>query len=165
MPVSLVILAAGLGSRMNSDLPKVLHPLAGAPLLSHAMRAGATLEPERVVVVTGHGGERVARAARAENPEALIAHQAEQLGTAHAVAQAREALEGFAGDVVVLYGDTPFIRPETLEAMFEARAQHAIVVLGFEAADPGRYGRLVLEGDRLERIVEYNDATPMRNAR
>jgi bifunctional UDP-N-acetylglucosamine pyrophosphorylase / glucosamine-1-phosphate N-acetyltransferase len=159
MPVSLVILAAGLGSRMNSDLPKVLHPLAGAPLLSHAMRAGATLEPERVVVVTGHGGERVARAARAENPEALIAHQAEQLGTAHAVAQAREALDGFAGDVVVLYGDTPFIRPETLEAMFEARAQHAIVVLGFEAADPGRYGRLVLEGDRLERIVEYNDAT------
>ena len=164
MPVSLVILAAGVGSRMNSDLPKVLHPLAGAPLLSHAMRAGAALEPERVVVVTGHEGAKVANAARAENPEALIAHQAEQLGTAHAVAQAREALDGFSGDVVVLYGDTPFIRPETLQAMREARARHAIVVLGFDAADPGRYGRLVMDGDRLARIVEFNDATDEERA-
>lgn len=159
MSVSLVILAAGLGSRMNSDLPKVLHPLAGAPLLAHAMRAGAMLEPERVVVVTGHGAEAVAKAARAEDPEARIAHQAEQLGTAHAVAQARTALEGFEGDVVVLYGDTPFVRPETLERMREARARHAVVVLGFEAADPGRYGRLILQGEMLERIVEYKDAT------
>lgn len=159
MSVSLVILAAGLGSRMNSDLPKVLHPLAGAPLLAHAMRAGAMLEPERVVVVTGHGAEAVAKAARAEDPEARIAHQAEQLGTAHAVAQARMALEGFEGDVVVLYGDTPFVRPETLERMREARARHAVVVLGFEAADPGRYGRLILQGEMLERIVEYKDAT------
>ena len=159
MSVSLVILAAGLGSRMNSDLPKVLHPLAGAPLLAHAMRAGAMLGPERVVVVTGHGAEAVAKAARAEDPEARIAHQAEQLGTAHAVAQARIPLEGFAGDVVVLYGDTPFVRPETLERMREARARHAVVVLGFEAADPGRYGRLILQGEMLERIVEYKDAT------
>ena len=159
MPVSLVILAAGLGSRMNSDLPKVLHPLAGAPLLAHAMRAGDTLTPDRVVVVTGHEGMQVAKAARTENPEALIAHQAEQLGTAHAVAQARAALDGFKGDVVVLYGDTPFIRPETLEAMLQARSRHAIVVLGFDAADPARYGRLLMSGDRLERIVEYADAT------
>ncbi len=159
MSVSLVILAAGLGSRMNSDLPKVLHPLAGAPLLAHAMRAGAMLEPERVVVVTGHGAEAVAKAASAEDPEARIAHQSEQLGTAHAVAQARTALEGFSGDVVVLYGDTPFVQPETLERMREARARHAVVVLGFEAADPGRYGRLILKGEMLERIVEYKDAT------
>lgn len=164
MPVSLVILAAGMGSRMNSDLPKVLHPLAGAPLLVHAMRAGAALEPERVVVVTGHEGEKVAKAARAENPEALIAHQADQLGTAHAVAQAREALAGFSGDLVVLYGDTPFIRPETLEAMREARARHGVVVLGFDAADPARYGRLVMGGDRLDRIVEFDDATDEERA-
>ncbi len=164
MPVSLVILAAGLGSRMNSDLPKVLHPLAGAPLLAHAMRAGAELEPDRVVVVTGHGGERVASAARAENPEARIAHQAEQLGTAHAVAQARPALADFSGDIVVLYGDTPFIRPETLAAMLEARERHAICVLGFEARDPGRYGRLVMSGDRLDRIVEHADATDEERA-
>jgi bifunctional UDP-N-acetylglucosamine pyrophosphorylase / glucosamine-1-phosphate N-acetyltransferase len=164
MSVSLVVLAAGLGSRMNSDLPKVLHPLAGAPLLAHAMRAGAALEPERVVVVTGHEGMQVARAARTEDPDALIAHQAEQLGTAHAVALARAALDGVSGDVVVLYGDTPFIRSETLAAMREARARHAIVVLGFEAADPARYGRLVMAGDRLERIVEYNDATDEERA-
>jgi bifunctional UDP-N-acetylglucosamine pyrophosphorylase / glucosamine-1-phosphate N-acetyltransferase len=164
MSVSLVVLAAGLGSRMNSDLPKVLHPLAGAPLLAHTMRAGAALELERVVVVTGHEGMQVARAARAEDPGALIAHQAEQLGTAHAVAQARVALDGVSGDVVVLYGDTPFIRSETLAAMREARARHAIVVLGFEAADPARYGRLVMAGDRLERIVEYNDATDEERA-
>ncbi|WP_209424652.1 bifunctional UDP-N-acetylglucosamine diphosphorylase/glucosamine-1-phosphate N-acetyltransferase GlmU [Pararhodobacter sp. SW119] len=159
MPVSLVILAAGLGSRMNSDLPKVLHTLAGAPLLAHAMRAGAALGPERVVVVTGHGADQVASTARSENPDVLIAHQAGQLGTAHAVAQARTALDGFSGDVVVLYGDTPFVCVETLEAMREARARHAVVVLGFEAADPGRYGRLMMSGEQLERIVEFNDAS------
>lgn len=159
MPVSLVILAAGLGSRMNSARPKVLHPLAGVPLLAHAMRAGSALAPERVVVVTGHGAASVAQAARAENPDAVVAHQPEQLGTAHAVAQARSALEGFSGDVVVLYGDTPFIRSETLAAMQEARARHAVVVLGFEAAEPGRYGRLVMAGDELDRIVEHADAS------
>lgn len=164
MPVSLVILAAGLGSRMNSERPKVLHPLAGAPLLAHALRAGATLDPERVVVVTGFGAEAVAKAARAEWPEVLIAHQAEQLGTGHAVLQARAALAGFEGDVVVLFGDTPFVTGETLEAMIDARARNAVVVLGFEAADPGRYGRLILDGDRLERIVEFKDATPEQRA-
>jgi len=164
MPVSLILLAAGQGTRMNSDLPKVLHPLAGVPLLVHAMRAGAVLGPERVVVVTGHGAEEVAKAARAEDPEVAVVHQAEQLGTAHAVAQARRALDGVAGDAVVLYGDTPFVRPETIEAMIEARVQHAVVVLGFEAADPGRYGRLVMEGDSLERIVEFKDATAAERA-
>ncbi|WP_334192565.1 bifunctional UDP-N-acetylglucosamine diphosphorylase/glucosamine-1-phosphate N-acetyltransferase GlmU [Pararhodobacter sp.] len=164
MSISLVILAAGMGSRMNSARPKVLHPIGGAPLLAHAMRAGDSLEPERVVVVTGHGAEAVAKAAKAANPEVLIAHQAEQLGTAHAVAQAREALAEFTGDVVILYGDTPFVSPETLERMREARARHAVVVLGFEAADPGRYGRLVLNGEMLERIVEFKDATEAERA-
>jgi len=159
MSLSLVILAAGLGSRMNSETPKVLHPLAGAPLLAHAMRAGAALGPERVVVVTGHGAAQVERVARLENPDALFAQQAEQLGTAHAVAQARTALTGFSGDVVVLYGDTPFVSPQTLQALVEARAAHAIVVLGFEAADPGRYGRLVTADGALERIVEFKDAS------
>lgn len=164
MPVSLVVLSAGLGSRMNSDLPKVLHPLGAAPLLAHALRAGQALEPERIVVVTGHGAEAVARAARHHEPDALIAHQAEQLGTAHAVAQARAALDGFRGDAIVLYGDTPFVRPETLAAMTAARETHAVVVLGFTAADPGRYGRLVMDGDQLERIVEFKDASPAERA-
>ncbi len=164
MSLSLIILAAGLGSRMNSDLPKVLHPLAGAPLLSHCMRAGAVLEPERVVVVTGHGAEQVARVAQRENPDALIAHQPEQLGTAHAVSQARAALNGFSGDVLVLYGDTPFVSPETLEAMLEARARHDVIILGFEAADPGRYGRLITQDGTLERIVEFKDASASERA-
>ncbi len=162
--VSLIILAAGLGSRMNSTLPKVLHPLGGVPLLAHAMRTGAQLLPDRVVVVTGHGADSVAKAARVEDPDVLIAHQAEQLGTAHAVAQARSALEGFKGDAVVLYGDTPFVRIETLEAMREVRECHAVVVLGFEAADPGRYGRLVMDGEQLDRIVEFKDATEAERA-
>ena len=164
MAVSQVILAAGQGSRMQSDLPKVLHMLAGVPLVIHAMRAGRVLEPARVVVVVGHGGDHVAQVVQAEDVDTHVVHQAEQKGTAHAVAQARAALEGQAGDVVVLYGDTPFIRPETLASMQDARASHDVVVLGFEAADPGRYGRLIVKGDALERIVEFKDATEAERA-
>ncbi len=165
MSTALIILAAGQGTRMNSATPKVLHELAGAPLFAHAMRAGAALAPERVVLVVGHGAGAVEKAALALDPDAAIALQAEQNGTAHAVAQARGALDGFTGDALVLYGDTPFIRPETLAAMQEARRNGAdVVVLGFEAADPGRYGRLVVEGDRLARIVEYKDASPAERA-
>lgn len=164
MSVSLVILAAGQGTRMNSDLPKVLHQVAGAPLLHHAMRAGAALAPEQVVVVAGHGAEAVGKAATACDETCVLVVQEEQLGTAHAVAQAAPLLAGTPGDTVVLYGDTPFIRPETLEAMLNARARHAVVVLGFEARDPGRYGRLIATGDRLERIVEFKDATDVERA-
>ena len=123
MSAHLIVLAAGRGTRMESDLPKVLHEIGQAPLFAHALAAGRTLAPERIVLVAGHGA------------------QAE-------------------GDVIVLYGDTPFIRPETLKAMIAARAEgNAVVVLGFEAADPGRYGRLVVEDGTLRRIVEYKDAT------
>lgn len=159
MSIALVILAAGQGTRMNSDLPKVLHPIGGAPMLVHAIRSGEPLEPSRIVVVTGHGGAAVGRAAEDYSPFVQIAVQEQQLGTAHAVAQSREALAGFDGDVIVLYGDTPFIRPETLERMQAARSTHDVVVLGFEAADPGRYGRLVMDGERLDKIVEFKDAT------
>lgn len=159
MSIALVILAAGKGTRMESDLPKVLHQIAGAPMLWHAMRAGAALEPERTVVVAGHGFDRVAAAARDYDPDVTVVEQAEQLGTGHAVSQALPALEGFEGDVVVLYGDTPFISEDTLEAMRAARASHDVVVLGFEAADPARYGRLVMAGDDLVKIVEFKDAT------
>ena len=148
-----------MGTRMNSELPKVLHPIGGAPMLVHAMRAGAALSPEKTVIVAGHGAEAVSRAALAYDPEAQTVLQVEQLGTAHAVAQAGDALTGFDGDAIVLYGDTPFISAETLEAMVKARTSHDIVVLGFEAADAGRYGRLVTQGDVLERIVEFKDAT------
>ncbi|MCC6002211.1 MAG: bifunctional UDP-N-acetylglucosamine diphosphorylase/glucosamine-1-phosphate N-acetyltransferase GlmU [Pararhodobacter sp.] len=164
MPLAIVILAAGQGSRMNSDLPKVLHPLAGAPLLAHVLRTAQMLEPARLVVVTGHGAEAVTRAVDALAPEAVVVHQAAQLGTAHAVAQARSALNGFSGDLLVLYGDTPFVRFDTVQAMRSARAEAALVVLGFDAADPGRYGRLITAGERLERIVEYKDATAEERA-
>ena len=162
MSIALIVLAAGQGTRMNSDLPKVLHRLGAAPLVAHALRAGRALEPERVVVVAGHGAEQVTRALAQHDPEAEVVLQTEQLGTGHAVAQALPVLEGFEGRVVVLYGDTPFIRPETLEAMLESQAD--VTVLGFEAADPGRYGRLVADGTVLERIVEFKDATDKERA-
>ncbi|MDD9729984.1 bifunctional UDP-N-acetylglucosamine diphosphorylase/glucosamine-1-phosphate N-acetyltransferase GlmU [Mameliella sp. AT18] len=158
MSTALIVLAAGKGTRMNSDQPKVLHRIAGAPMLWHALRAGAALEPERTVVVGGHGFDALAEAARDYDPDLSVVEQAEQLGTGHAVRIALPALEGFEGDVVVLYGDTPFISPDTLEAMRAARATHDVVVLGFEAADPARYGRLVMEGDDLVKIVEFKDA-------
>lgn len=159
MSVSLIILAAGQGTRMNSDLPKVLHKVAAAPLLHHAMSAGRALEPSRIVVVVGHGAEDVANSALDFDETAEIVVQEEQRGTGHAVAQAAPALANADGEVIVLYGDTPFIRPETLQAMLDARSQHAVVVLGFTPRDPGRYGRLMMDGDRLTRIVEWKDAT------
>ncbi len=159
MATHLIVLAAGQGTRMKSVRPKVMHEIGGAPMFVHALRSGDAVSPDRRVLVVGHGAEEVADAAQALDPALKIAIQAEQKGTAHAVAAAREALEGAKGDAFVLYGDTPFIRAETLQAMQTARAAgHAVVVLGFEAADPGRYGRLVMAGDQLEKIVEYKDA-------
>lgn len=159
MHTSVVILAAGQGTRMNSDLPKVLHPVAGAALLHHAMRSAASLEPEHTVIVAGHGADQVKACAEEYSPEAKTVLQHEQLGTAHAVRQARPELQDFEGDLLVLYGDTPFIRPETLTKMTAARAAADLVVLGFNAADPGRYGRLITQGDSLDRIVEFKDAS------
>ncbi|GGB14916.1 bifunctional UDP-N-acetylglucosamine diphosphorylase/glucosamine-1-phosphate N-acetyltransferase GlmU [Allosediminivita pacifica] len=164
MSTALIILAAGKGTRMMSDTPKVLHEIAHAPMLWHAMRAGQALAPDRTVVVTGHDAEAVAASARAYDPDATCVLQEEQLGTGHAVAQARPALDGFSGDAIVLYGDTPFISEETLAAMQAARQTHDVVVLGFEPADPGRYGRLVTEGTSLLRIVEWKDATDEERA-
>jgi len=164
MSIALVILAAGKGTRMNSDIPKVLHPIAQVPMLVHTMRTGAVLSPERTIVVTGHGADAVAAAALAEDETALAVKQQEQLGTAHAVAQARAALDGFNGDVVVLYGDTPFLQPDTLERMIAARQENDLVILGFEAVDPGRYGRLVMDGDTLEKIVEFKEASESERA-
>lgn len=154
--VALIVLAAGQGSRMQSELPKVLHRLGGTALLAHALAAGRSLDPALVVVVAGHGADAVSRAVARLDPDARVALQAEQLGTGHAVAQALPLLDGFDGRVVVLYGDTPFIGEDTLAALVSHPAD--VVVLGFRAADPGRYGRLVADGDTLDRIVEYKDA-------
>lgn len=164
MATALIILAAGQGTRMNSERPKVLHKIAGAPLFAHTLTAGRALDPERIVLVAGFGADAVRASAQEFAPDIDVVVQEEQLGTAHAAAQARDALARFAGDIFVLYGDTPFIRPQTLQAMADARKRAAVVVLGFEAADPGRYGRLVVRGDALERIVEYRDASEAERA-
>lgn len=162
MSNALVILAAGKGTRMQSDLPKVLHPIAHAPMLAHAMRTGGALDPERVVIIAGVGADAVTAAAHNVDETAEIVLQTEQNGTGHAVAQARDALDGFAGDLFVLFGDTPFIQPETLKKMQAARGAFDLVILGFHAADPARYGRIEMTGDAVERIVEFKDATPQQ---
>lgn len=164
MSTALIILAAGKGTRMNSDLPKVLHPIAQAPMLEHAMAAGRALAPDRTVVVAGHEADLVRAAVAEIDEEAQVVLQEEQLGTGHAVLQARQALDGFAGDAVVLYGDTPFVSAETLARMVEARSRADLVILGFEAADPARYGRLIMQGDSLEKIVEFKDASEEERA-
>ena len=157
--IALIILAAGSGTRMNSDLPKPLHPLGGVPLLAHALAAGRALNPSRIIVITGQGAEMVEATVADIAPEAVCVRQHAQKGTGHAVLQAAPALADFDGDALVLYADTPFVSSDTLRALVDARAQHDVAVLGFDAADPGRYGRLIRDGDRLLKIVEAKDAT------
>ena len=164
MSNSVIILAAGKGTRMESDLPKVLHHLAGAPMLLHVMKSSATLEPERLVIIAGHGADAVGAVARDYSETAQVVLQSEQLGTGHAVSQAKSALADCTGDVIVLYGDTPFVRPETLQALLAARKTADIVLLGFQAANAGRYGRLVMQGSAVLRIVEYKDASEQERA-
>jgi bifunctional UDP-N-acetylglucosamine pyrophosphorylase / glucosamine-1-phosphate N-acetyltransferase len=164
MQVSVIVLAAGQGTRMNSDLPKVLHTLAAAPLLHHALTTARSLDPARIVVVTGHGAEAVTDAALAFDEAVDAVLQDPQSGTAHAVAQAAPLLADTSGEVIVLYADTPFIREDTLRAMLQARARHSVVALGFHAADPGRYGRLITDGDALLKITEWKDATEAERA-
>ena len=159
MDLSIVVLAAGQGTRMQSDRPKVLHEVAGLPLFAHAIRSAAPLDPARIVLVAGHGADAVEAAARDIDETIVTVRQEDRLGTAHAVLQARDALADAGGVTAVLYGDTPFIRPDTLTRMADALSGNAVAVLGFGARDPGRYGRLVMDGDELLRIVEFKDAT------
>lgn len=164
-PLAIVVLAAGKGTRMKSERHKVLHPIAGRPMLEHLLASAAELSPERSVVVAGHGREQLEKALGAR---ATIAVQEPQLGTGHAVQQAQAALAGFAGDVLILYGDVPFVRPQTMRAMIErlhAPDAPAVVVLGFEPADPLQYGRVLAHDDgRIAMMVEYKDATEEQRA-
>jgi bifunctional UDP-N-acetylglucosamine pyrophosphorylase/glucosamine-1-phosphate N-acetyltransferase len=157
--IATVILAAGAGSRMKSKMPKVLHQIAGRSMVSHLLDTVSTLNATKNIVVVASGMDDV----RAEVAPAQTAVQKEALGTGHAVAAALPDLEGFVGDILVLYGDTPLITAKTLQAMIEARrasTDNAVVVLGFEPEDPLEYGRLVTnEAGDLEAIVEFADAT------
>ncbi len=165
-PLSVIVLAAGKGTRMKSDLHKVLHPLAGRPMLLHLLDSVAALEPTKSVVVVGAGREQVEAAVAPIGVS--VAHQAEQLGTGHAVRMAEAALGGFAGDVLILYGDVPLVTTATMRRMIErlhGADSPAAVVLGFRPADPAAYGRVIAGADgRIDRMVEYKDASPEERA-
>jgi len=161
-----IILAAGQGTRMQSTLPKVLHPVAGRSMLGHVLALSDAIAASRRVVVVGPDMPIVSEAARKHAPDARIALQEKQLGTADAVKAAAGEMAGFKGDVLILYADTPLVRPETLHAMLAARADGAsVVVLGFRPDDPSPYGRLVMNAQtRLEAIIEAKDCTPEQAA-
>ena len=165
-PIAAIILAAGKGTRMKSDTHKVLHPIAGRPMLLHLIDSVKALGAAREVVVVGAGREQVEAAVTPLGAE--TAHQAEQLGTGHAVLQAKDALAGFEGDVLILYGDVPLVTTATMRRMVErlhGEDSPAVVVLGFRPADPGAYGRLIVaSGDHLSKIVEYKDASAEERA-
>jgi bifunctional UDP-N-acetylglucosamine pyrophosphorylase/glucosamine-1-phosphate N-acetyltransferase len=154
-----VVLAAGEGTRMKSALPKVLHTVAGRPLVQHVLH---TLSGEGIAPVIVVVGPNMAKVAAAASPSPTVV-QEQRKGTGHAVLQAREALNGFAGDVLVAFADTPFVTGATLQKMRAARQgadAPSVVVLGFSPDNPGDYGRLIMGATGLERIVEAKDATP-----
>jgi bifunctional UDP-N-acetylglucosamine pyrophosphorylase/glucosamine-1-phosphate N-acetyltransferase len=162
MPLSIVILAAGQGKRMKSDLPKVLQPLAGQPILAHVLHAAKTLQADAIHVVYGHGGDRV-REALAHEPVNWVL-QAEQLGTGHAVAQAMPAIPDD-HHVLVLYGDVPLVRAETLKTLAEQSSAESIGLLTVLLQDPSGYGRIVRDGaGNVVRIVEQKDANTKERA-
>jgi bifunctional UDP-N-acetylglucosamine pyrophosphorylase/glucosamine-1-phosphate N-acetyltransferase len=163
-PIAAVILAAGKGTRMKSDLHKVLHPIAGRPMLMHLMASVDALSPAKKVVIVGDKADQL-EAALAGSAD--LAVQDPQLGTGHAVQQAEQALSGFDGDVLVLYGDVPFVPAATMQAMIDrlnAPDAPAVVVLAFEPADAQQYGRVITEGDRVTKMVEHKDATDAERA-
>ena len=157
--LSVVILAAGKGKRMVSDLPKVLHSVGGKPLLARVLATASGLEAAVRVVVYGHGGDQV-KTALAGEPGVLWVEQAEQLGTGHALAQALPLLDD-AGVTLVLYGDVPLTRRETLQPLVDQARQGKLALLTVKLADPSGYGRIVRnEQGQVQRIVEEKDATP-----
>ena len=163
---AVVILAAGQGTRMRSDTHKVLHPIASRPLLLHLLDCVDALGADKRVVVVGKGREQVEAAIAGR--DVAIAVQAEQKGTGHAVQQAADALSGYDGPVIILYGDTPFVRADTLRRMIDrldGGGGPGIVVLASSPADPLKYGRIILgDGDRIAKMVEFKDATEEERA-
>jgi bifunctional UDP-N-acetylglucosamine pyrophosphorylase / glucosamine-1-phosphate N-acetyltransferase len=159
--LAVIILAAGKGTRMKSDLHKVLHPIAGRPMLMHLMASVDALNPARKVVVVGDKADQL-RDALGETADMAV--QEPQCGTGHAVQQAEAALAGFDGDVLILYGDVPFVPTATMQAMrdrLNAADAPAVVVLAFDAIDPHHYGRVIAGDDgRITKMVEYKDASP-----
>lgn len=162
--IAAIILAAGKGTRMKSDLHKVLHPIAGRAMLMHLLDSVDALAPARKVVVVGSGKDQLEAALAGS---ASLAVQEPQLGTGHAVQQAEGALQGFKGDVLILYGDVPFVPTMTMQAMIDrlnALDAPAVVVLAFEPEDMLTYGRVITNGDRITKMVEHKDASAEERA-
>ncbi len=161
MPLSIVILAAGQGTRMKSARPKVLHALAGRPLIAHVLETARTLEPSQLLVVVGHGADAVRAALAGEEIEFI--EQRDQLGTGHAVQQCVDRLPA-GNDLLVLFGDVPLIRARTLGRMIDAGVDAAACILAFEAEDPTGYGRVIRDGEQVRAIVEEKDADAAQRA-
>jgi UDP-N-acetylglucosamine diphosphorylase/glucosamine-1-phosphate N-acetyltransferase len=164
-PLAIVIIAAGKGTRMRSRLAKVLHPLAGRPLLAYVLEAASSLAPQRLVVVVGHQAEAVQRVCAPYGVTCVL--QEPQLGTGHAVAQAEPVLADFSGDVLVLYGDVPLLQPATARALWDEhrRQQASVTILTARLDDPTGYGRILRDPhDRITGIVEERDAVEQQKA-
>ena len=159
--MNIVVLAAGQGKRMRSELPKVLHPLAGRALLAHVLACARELEPRRLVVAIGHGGERVRTALAGDDIRWVV--QEPQLGTGHAVAQALPELDDSV-PTLVLYGDVPLTRASTLARLLAAAGPAGVGLLTVELADPSGYGRIVRDEGKIARIVEHRDADELLRA-
>ena len=159
--MNVVILAAGMGKRMHSSLPKVLHLLAGKPLLAHVIETARSLEPSRLIVVYGHGGEKVPQALNA--PDMSFVLQEPQLGTGHAVQQAAPQLDDSAS-TLILYGDVPLTSAATLQRLAQAAGKDRLAILTVNLDNPTGYGRIVRDGDRIVRIVEQKDASEAERA-
>lgn len=163
LPIAAIILAAGKGTRMRSDLPKVMHKIAARPMIGHVLSMAIDIGLDPISVVIAPEQTTVQNYARNLLPDVRIAYQNEQLGTAHAVRAAEAALKDFEGHLVVLYGDTPLIRSSTVQMLIDALSHDtktAVAVLGFEPSDAAQYGRLILsDSGELLAIREYKDAT------
>lgn len=156
-----IILGAGKGTRMKSDLPKVMMPVHGKPMIKHIIETLTSMKIEKIVTVISADGELVKK----EVAPYQTVVQAEQLGTGHAVNCAKSVLNGFDGPVLIVFGDTPLITAKTFQKTIDKiREGFAVVVLGFKPEDPARYGRLVMDGDELTEIVEFKDATDEQKA-
>src|SRR5258705_2669115 len=163
MSKAAIILAAGQGTRMKSALPKVLHKVAGLPLLGHVVAALRGAGVDKIVVVTAAAGEEVRAYAKAQGAECVIQHQ--QLGTGHAAASAQGALADFSGTLLIVNGHMPVVTRDTILECLRAQGRTGLALLAFEAEDPGAYGRVLLAPDgHLNRIVEFKDAVGSERA-
>ncbi len=161
IPFACVILAAGKGTRMKSELPKVMHQVVGEPMISHVVLSLAPLSPEKTIIVVADGMDSVKQAVGRVDAKTKFAVQKEQLGTGHAVRVTESELKGYTGKILVLCGDAPLITTETLEKLLDASQSAEIVVLGMRMENPHGYGRLLIDTEgQLQEIIEERDATP-----